>query len=241
MIAIILNSGVGSRMGGLTADNPKCMVELAPGSTILSMQIGLLMEAGIRKFAITTGYLADRLTEHAKSCCPGADIDFIHNSRYSETNYIVSLYNTIGRTQDDILMLHGDLVFSAAALGKALNAQGSVVSVDRAAQIPEKDFKARLAEGGRVLEIGVNTFGPGCVACQPLYKLCKDDWLRWQRAIADFCDSGDVLVYAENALNTITNDIMLFGLDMDGELCMEIDNRDDLAVAQSKLGLRGNR
>ena len=41
MKALILNSGLGSRMGALTSEHPKCMTELNPKETILSRQRSL--------------------------------------------------------------------------------------------------------------------------------------------------------------------------------------------------------
>ena len=39
MKALILNSGLGHRMGVLTSEHPKCMTELSAGQTILSRQL----------------------------------------------------------------------------------------------------------------------------------------------------------------------------------------------------------
>ena len=55
MKALILNSGLGSRMGVLTAEHPKCMTEIAYGETILSRQLKMLVEAGIEDVVMTTG------------------------------------------------------------------------------------------------------------------------------------------------------------------------------------------
>ena len=49
MKALILNSGMGKRMGVLTSEHPKCMTELLHGETILSRQLRLLEEQGIRQ------------------------------------------------------------------------------------------------------------------------------------------------------------------------------------------------
>ena len=55
MKALILNSGLGSRMGVLTSEHPKCMTEISPRETIISRQLNQLAEAGIREVVITTG------------------------------------------------------------------------------------------------------------------------------------------------------------------------------------------
>ena len=54
MKALILNSGMGSRMGALTNEHPKCMTEIALGETIISRQLKMLAAAGIKDIVITT-------------------------------------------------------------------------------------------------------------------------------------------------------------------------------------------
>jgi L-glutamine-phosphate cytidylyltransferase len=52
--AIILAAGRGSRMGGATADRPKCLVELA-GRSLLSLQIAGLRAGGITEIGLVRG------------------------------------------------------------------------------------------------------------------------------------------------------------------------------------------
>ena len=46
MKALILNSGLGTRMGILTADQPKCMTEISNTETIISRQLNQLLRGG---------------------------------------------------------------------------------------------------------------------------------------------------------------------------------------------------
>ena len=55
MKALILNSGLGSRMGVLTKEHPKCMTEIAPGETIVSRQLRLLCDAGVKPLILGNG------------------------------------------------------------------------------------------------------------------------------------------------------------------------------------------
>lgn len=57
MKALILNSGMGKRMGVLTAEHPKCMTEIAKSETIISRQLKLLQKYGITEVIVTTGLL----------------------------------------------------------------------------------------------------------------------------------------------------------------------------------------
>ena len=45
MKALILNSGLGRRMGVLTSEHPKCMTEVSAQETILSRQLHQIAEA----------------------------------------------------------------------------------------------------------------------------------------------------------------------------------------------------
>ena len=92
MTALILASGVGSRMGALTAQRPKCMTPLPDGETIISRQLRQLTAAGISRIVITTGALAGVLKDYVVSLNTGAEIVFVHNPDYESTNYIYSMY-----------------------------------------------------------------------------------------------------------------------------------------------------
>ena len=67
MKALILNSGLGSRMGVLTSEHPKCMTEISAHETILSRQLNLIVDAGSEEIVITTGYYDSVLVNYCNS------------------------------------------------------------------------------------------------------------------------------------------------------------------------------
>lgn len=238
MQAIILNSGKGSRLKELTAHSPKGLVNLDEGTTLLSRQIDLLLSCGIDDIIITTGYLEEQFKTYLDTRYPDLSIRFVYNELFASTNYIVSLDRLHAIEFDDsLLMMHGDLVFSRDVLQALIDQKASSVVIDTAALIPEKDFKARLGSNGLVKEIGIKVFGKDCYTCQPLYKLTRQDWGSWQQAIRSFCEAGETGVYAENALNSLLEHLVLKAYDVKGALCMEVDNREDLLRAQTLLAL----
>ena len=91
MKALILNSGLGHRMGVLTSEHPKCMTEVSATQTILSRQLQLLAAAGIQEVVITTGYFDQVLMDYCRELDMPLHIQFIKNPRYAETNYIYSI------------------------------------------------------------------------------------------------------------------------------------------------------
>ncbi len=213
MKALILNSGKGTRMGHFTSQHPKCMTEIQGKETILSRQLRLLSQAGITKAVITTGPFAEALMDYCDSLELPLEYIFVNNDRYMDTNYIYSICLARDHLRDDdILLLHGDLVFEETVLDRVLEAENSVMTVSSTAALPEKDFKAVIA-GGRITRVGVEFFNDAVMA-QPMYRFRREDWAAWLEEIEAFCDRGETGCYAENAFNRISGRCPLFPLDV---------------------------
>lgn len=232
MKIIILNSGLGSRLGELTKNNPKSLVEIKNNQTIFSRAINILSKYS-SDFIITTGYLNEILTNYAEINFPDMNFTFVHNPFYEKTNYIKSL-DLIHEINDDVILLHGDLVFSSDVADKIVNSHVSSVVIDSTIDLPKDDFKAKITNNA-VNCISTKYFGNGAVACQPFYKLKKEDWGAWKYKIHEFCQKGNTDVYAEDALNTILNKITVYPLDIMGDLCTEIDDKFDLKEVKELL------
>lgn len=234
MIALLLNSGLGSRMGDETREHPKCLCRISDTETILSWQVKLLERCGVTEAVVTTGHLADMLTGYIGGLDTSIRFHFVHNPRYRETNYIYSMYLARDLLRGDVLSLHGDLVLHPAVMERLMAAPVSSVAVDAALPLPEKDFKAQLADG-RVKAIGIDRFGADCVACQPAYKWLENDFQRWMKEIVRFVESGEERCYAENAFNAAWREIPLYPLDVGGLLCSEIDNQGDRIIVSERF------
>ena len=233
MKALILNSGLGSRMGVLTSEHPKCMTEISPQETILSRQLHQLADAGIREAVITTGLFRDALIAYCESLDLPLSLTFIHNPDFRETNYIYSIYCARAELDDDILLMHGDLVFENEVLDKLLACEHSCMAVSTTLPLPEKDFKAVLKDG-KVQKVGVGFFDDA-VAAQALYRLRREDWQKWLERICAFCEAGNRKVYAENALNDLDGAADIYALDMKDLLCAEVDDPADLEKVSAQL------
>ena len=239
MKALILNSGLGSRMGSLTSEHPKCMTKISAHETILSRQLNLIAEAGIEDVVITTGYYDGVLADYCRSLGLPLRFTFVKNPDYERTNYIYSIYCARDYLDDDILLMHGDLVFEAEVLEKVIASGVSCMTVSSTLPLPEKDFKAVLKDG-QILRVGIEFFEEA-MSAQALYKMYRDDWKVWLGKIAEFCESGRRNVYAENALNELDGAANIHALDVRNLLCAEIDNPEDLTFVTTKLKEIENR
>ena len=233
MKALILNSGLGSRMGVLTSEHPKCMTEISPRETILSRQLTMIAGAGIEEVVMTTGYYDGVLVNYCHSLDLPLKYTFIKNPIYDQTNYIYSIYCAREELDDEILLMHGDLVFESEAFDRIAESPVSCMAVSSTMPLPEKDFKA-VVRDGMVQKVGIEFFNEAMEA-QALYHLKKDDWKIWLGKIIEFCESGKTKVYAENALNELNGAAGIHAMDLGDLLCAEIDNLEDLAVVSSRL------
>lgn len=228
MKALILNSGMGSRMGEMTKKLPKCMVNLYESETILSRQLKILHKFGIDEIIMTTGYFDLTQKNYIESLNIPLKYIFINNPQYDSTNYIYSIYLANKYLNDEIILLHGDLVFEEKVLDLLLSMGKTSVIVSSTKELPQKDFKARISKNG-VLEIGVECF-ENSLACQPLYFLEKKDLLIWKNKIREYCLENKNTCYAEVALNELLEkeEIKLAYCDVKDLLCSEIDSLEDL-------------
>ena len=236
MKALILNSGLGSRMGVLTSEHPKCMTEISNTETILSRQLKLIVDAGITEVVMTTGAFDDVLVNYCKCLDFPLNIKFVKNLLYDKTNYIYSIYCARDYLKDqDVVLMHGDLVFENSVFDDVIASENSCMTVSSTNELPAKDFKA-VVTNNRIQKVGIEFFDDA-MAAQPLYKLMKQDWNKWLDKIIEYCESNDESrkkCYAENALNEII-DKNILPIDFKDRLCAEIDNPQDLAVVSSKL------
>jgi len=82
MRAIILAAGRGSRMGTLSDERPKCLVDLR-GKPLIERQIRALRGGGVDEVGVVRGYRRDMITLPNITC--------FDNFRWAETNMVASL------------------------------------------------------------------------------------------------------------------------------------------------------
>lgn len=237
MRAFIFNSGRGSRLGALTAERPKALVPLAGGETLLARQLRLMGAAGVRDVVISTGYRAAQIVAaSAPFTAQGMNVRFVHNPDYQTTNAIVSLDLAAPLLRgEELLMLHGDLVFDANWLEKVLSTTApDLAAVDATPPLNEKDFKARL-ETGHIAAIGVDLFGDDCVNFMPFYKLSAQALDLWLDAVHAAVGRGETQIYAETAAAPVLCKMQLAPFSYAGRLLAEIDTPEDLAAVRNDL------
>lgn len=121
MQAIILAAGMGRRLGELTANNTKCMIEVN-GVRLIDRMLNQISKFDINRIVIVIGYEGDKLKDYLTKNHPSLPILYVENKIYDKTNNIYSLW--LARelmAEDDTLLLESDLIYEDAILTAAIN------------------------------------------------------------------------------------------------------------------------
>jgi choline kinase len=150
MEAVILAAGVGKRLRPITADRPKCLLEI-DGRTLLERQVDQLRRNGIRHIWIVVGYMAMRVMDRVR---PGDGISYIYNPYYATSNNVVSMRLALDRVADRFVYLMGDCIFEDDVLSRLIaQGSGNTVTVDFSSRNRDTEVIVSLS-GGRVVRIG---------------------------------------------------------------------------------------
>ena len=236
MKALIFNSGLGRRMMELTTNNPKSMVHLYNDETIFERQIRLLQEAGITEVVITTGPYPEMFKSIcSKPCYENMHFVYPHNEIFDKSNYIYSMFKAKDYLDDDLLMMHGDLVFDRTLLPSILkNKNPNICLINKFRALPQKDFKGRIIDN-KLREVGIDIFDDDCYAFQPLYKLSKDVVKAWLDKVIEFVEDRNINVYAENAFNMVLKNLNVLPFSYCKHFIDEVDDKNDLARVNAKI------
>jgi choline kinase len=152
--AIILAAGKGSRLLPLTAESPKCLIELA-GRTLLEWQLDSLFEAGVADMIVVTGFRPDLV--EAVIAARGAGrgtVTTLFNPFYHVADNLGSAWMARGIMDRDFLLLNGDTLVPPALVERLVAAPAAPIclAVDRKAHYDEDDMKV-LCDGDRLIRV----------------------------------------------------------------------------------------
>lgn len=154
MKAIILSAGQGSRLGHLTIDRPKCLIEFG-GRTLLDRQLDTLATNGVDEAVVVTGFHDDLVEAAIARRGAGPKVTTVFNPFFKVADNTGSLYMARAHLAGDCLVWNGDTLVSDALMAKVVvNRQAGIcVTVDRKDRYDEDDMKV-VEAGGRVKQIG---------------------------------------------------------------------------------------
>ena len=153
--AIILSAGQGSRLGHLTDDKPKCLIEFG-GRSLLDRQLDTLAACGVGKAVIVTGFRDDLIEQALARRSGGPDVRTVYNPFYKVADNLGSLFLARGELAGECLVWNGDTLVSDSLMAKVVghDRAGICVTIDRKDSYDEDDMKVVVADDGRLEAIG---------------------------------------------------------------------------------------
>ncbi len=242
MQAIILAAGMGRRLGELTKENTKCMVEVN-GVRLIDRLLGQLSGLSLRRVIIVVGYQGQNLMDYIGHCYDGRlTIEYAENPIYDKTNNIYSLSLVKEKMlEDDTLLIESDLIFSDRLFQMILEDEypnvalvakyeswmdGTMVRIDEARNIvnfvPKKAFRYEdVDEYYKTVNI---------------YKFSRDFCeQKYVPFLEAYCHALGNNEYYEQVLRVITllDSAELKALPVGDEKWYEIDDIQDLDIAET--------
>ena len=156
MRAIILSAGRGSRLGALTIDRPKCLIELA-GQTLLDWQLDHLAAAGVQEFVIVTGFRDDQVEASLSRRTDNLSVRTMFNPFYQVADNLGTVWVAKDAFVGDCLVLNGDTIISKELAETVVGAgvPGITVTVDESdGDYDDDDMKVVRDSDGRLRRIG---------------------------------------------------------------------------------------
>ena len=137
--AIILAAGRSKRLGALTEQTPKCLLQLN-GAAIIDHQIENLRASGISDITIVTGFCDDMVRAH---CGPG--FGYILNPVFDTTNSIYSLWLALKEVPGPFVIMNSDVVFHSEILKNLLaSPHPDALTVSLQSGMGDEEMKVKL-------------------------------------------------------------------------------------------------
>ena len=241
MQAIILAAGMGKRLKELTKNATKCMVEVN-GVTLIERALSALDQLSLERIVLVVGYEGKKLQDYVSTLDVRTPIVYVDNPIYDKTNNIYSLYLARNYLEkDDTLLLESDLIFEEAVLRRLVEdpypslalvaayeswMDGTVVTLDEEDNITsfigKKDFDFTKTDSYYKT---VN-----------IYKFSKEfSTSHYVPFLEAYCKALGHNEYYEQVLKVIAylDKPELKAARLDGEVWYEIDDVQDLDIAES--------
>jgi choline kinase len=154
MKAVILSAGQGKRLMPLTANNPKCLLNIE-GQFLIEWQINELCRGGIDQISVVVGYQADRVRQLLGSRYDSQRVRTLYNPTYAWADNLFSCWVARAEMDDEFILLNGDTLFEAAVVNRLLAMPTRPVTVvTHQKRYYDADDMKVARHGDRLVKIG---------------------------------------------------------------------------------------
>lgn len=222
---VILVGGLGTRLGALTAECPKPLLEV-DGQPFLSHLIETARRFGFDQFVLLAGYRADLVRDYAARMSAERDVSIAVREEASPAGTAGALLTAASMLADEFLLLNGDSMFDFNLLDLAVRDVGeSWIGRLALRRVPDTSRYGRVElNGDRVSALQEKAAdGSEGLINGGVY------WLR--RSVLDFIDRAPLSI-ERDVFPRLASEGQLCGFEYNGPF-IDIGVPDDLAFARS--------
>ena len=225
--AVILAAGHGSRMGALTADRPKALLNVA-GYSLIDRQLDALTLSGVTNITVVSGYKHHVLQQHL-----GSRVSYVHNERYQKSNSLYSLWLARDVLRGGAIVMNSDILVSPVLIARLLGTPArDAALVDPREDMGDEEMKVRLSNGF------ITEFGKDLPIAEAsgenvgILKFGREGGRRLIRHLDMLVQIGMTSAWAPLAFSALAREWPLVAVSTRGIPWTEIDFPDDLARAE---------
>ena len=241
MQAIILAAGMGKRLKHLTADNTKCMIKVN-GVTLIERMLRQLDGIGLSRIVIVVGYKGDKLKQFVSGLDILTPVAFINNPVYHKTNNIYSL--SLAKDyliKEDSLLFESDVIFEDSILRLIMEDPRETLALVDQYESWMDGTCLRLDEMDRIVDfVSGKDFDfnniEGCYKTVNIYKFSSSFSMNFYVPFMDaYLKALGENEYYEQVLRVIAflDNKEIFGIRLNGQKWYEIDDEQDLDIAET--------
>lgn len=151
MKAVILAAGVGKRLGAVTGNRPKCLLEVG-GRSLLVRYLDALLEAGVKSAVLVVGHRQELIRAAIGDAYRGCALRYIVNDQYRRGS-LYSLWLARATFDDDLLIMDADVLCPASFVKRLVNSpHPNAILIDETVRQDSEERMAVIA-GGRVMAL----------------------------------------------------------------------------------------
>ena len=233
--AIILSAGQGSRLGHLTDDRPKCLIEFA-GRSLLDRQLDALAASGVGQAVVVTGFRDDLVEETLAKRSGGPAVRTVYNPFYKVADNLGSLFVAREELDGDCLVWNGDTLVSDPLMARVVanGRPGICVTIDRKDEYDEDDMKVVVDPDGRLRAIGKRIAGGVNGESIGLLAFRADGAGRFRQAVErDIRTAEGTTIWYLRVIHHLAQAGEVWTLDIAGEEWGEVDFPKDVERAEA--------
>lgn len=232
--AIILSAGQGSRLLPLTANKPKCLLDVG-GRTALEWQVETLWASGIKDIVVVTGFREDKVRKHMASLARhGLSLRTRFNPFYKAADNLASCWMVRDEFTAPSLLINGDTLFSRRICTSLIAAPTAdiLVTIDQKPGYDADDMKTRL-DGHYLVDVG-KTLDPSLVEGEAIgmIRLSAQGGVALAKSVdREMKEAGGLHKWYLSAVAALARERQVRFHSIVGEVWGEIDDKADLDIA----------